>query len=184
MRHWTGSSLAPGNPTLWHGVPVTSIQKYFGSSGRDLKSMKKSPIPWKFCTYRLITYPSTRCDKVRIDPLMATIRNPYFFFFPVANAAWFVVVRPCQLNTDLLSGPKGNWQDRSQAQFLRNWPVRARSLLAQVMACDLTAPSHYLNQCWLIVNCTLMNKRQWNSNQNTKLFIHKNAYKYVQGGMS
>ena len=30
--------------------------------------------------------------------------------------------------------------------------------LARVMACFLTAPSHYLNQCWLIVN-----KAQWYS---------------------
>ena len=27
--------LAPGNPTLWRGVPVAPIQKSFGSSGRD-----------------------------------------------------------------------------------------------------------------------------------------------------
>ena len=36
-------------------------------------------------------------------------------------------------------------------------------------------PSHYLNQCWVIVNWTLWNKVQWNFNQNTKLFIQKNA---------
>ena len=30
------------------------------------------------------------------------------------------------------------------------WWHRAGSTLAQVMACCLTAPSHYLNQCWLI----------------------------------
>ena len=40
------------------------------------------------------------------------------------------------------------------------------------MACRLFGPSHYLNQCWLIVNRTLRNKLQWNSNQNTKFFIH------------
>ena len=33
----------------------------------------------------------------------------------------------------------------------------------------------YLNQCWEIVYWTLRNKLQWNFNQNTKLFIHKNA---------
>ena len=35
-----------------------------------------------------------------------------------------------------------------------------------------------LKQWWVIrviVNCTLRNKLQWNFNQNTKLFIHKNA---------
>ena len=34
-----------------------------------------------------------------------------------------------------------------------------------------SAPNHYLNQCWVIVNWTLMNKLQWNLNQNTKFFI-------------
>ena len=29
------------------------------------------------------------------------------------------------------------------------WRQRSGSTLAQVMACCLTAPSHYLNQCWL-----------------------------------
>ena len=30
------------------------------------------------------------------------------------------------------------------------WQHRSGSILAQVMACCLTAPSHYQNQCWLI----------------------------------
>ena len=37
-------------------------------------------------------------------------------------------------------------------------------------------PSHYQNQCWLFVNWTLRNKRQWNSNQNTKFFIDENTF--------
>ena len=41
------------------------------------------------------------------------------------------------------------------------------------------APSHHLNQCQLIVNWTLRNKLQWNSNQNTKLPIHENAFANV-----
>ena len=32
------------------------------------------------------------------------------------------------------------------------WRHRTWSTLAQIMACCLTAPSHYLNQCWLIIN--------------------------------
>ena len=32
------------------------------------------------------------------------------------------------------------------------WRHRTGSTLAQVMACCLTAPSHYLNQCWLIIS--------------------------------
>ena len=36
------------------------------------------------------------------------------------------------------------------------WVHLSGSTLAQVMACCLTAPSHYLNQCWLIFS-----KVQW-----------------------
>ena len=35
------------------------------------------------------------------------------------------------------------------------WWHRSGSTLAQVMACCLTVPSHYLNKCWLIIKCAL-----------------------------
>ena len=35
------------------------------------------------------------------------------------------------------------------------WQHRSGLTLSQVMACCLTAPSHYLNHCWLIVKCVL-----------------------------
>ena len=38
------------------------------------------------------------------------------------------------------------------------WLHRSRLTLAQVMACCLTAPSHHLNQCWLIIS-----KVRWHS---------------------
>ena len=38
------------------------------------------------------------------------------------------------------------------------WRQISGSTLAQVMACCLTAPSHYLNQCWLITSMV-----QWHS---------------------
>ena len=41
------------------------------------------------------------------------------------------------------------------------------------------APSHYLNQCWVIVNWTLTNEIQWNRNLNLRIFIHKNATENV-----
>ena len=44
--------------------------------------------------------------------------------------------------------------------YLRIWRHEYGSTLAQVMACCLTAPSHYLNQCWLIIN-----KSQWHSSE-------------------
>ena len=40
------------------------------------------------------------------------------------------------------------------------WRQRSGSTLAQVMACCLTAQSHYLNQCWLIIS-----KVEWHSSK-------------------
>ena len=40
-------------------------------------------------------------------------------------------------------------------------------------------PSHYLNQCWDIVNQTLRNKLQWNVDRNSNIFIHENAFENV-----
>ena len=42
-----------------------------------------------------------------------------------------------------------------------------------------TAPSHYLNQCWDIVNWILGNKLQWNFNHNSNIFIQENAFENV-----
>ena len=44
------------------------------------------------------------------------------------------------------------------------------------------APSHYLiylKWCWIIVNLTIMNKLQWNSNQNWNIFIQSTALENV-----
>ena len=54
------------------------------------------------------------------------------------------------------------------------------SALVHIMACHLfgTKPlsePNKFNQYSVIVNWTPRNKLQWNFNQNTKLFIHKNA---------
>ena len=41
------------------------------------------------------------------------------------------------------------------------------------------APSHYLNQCWNIVNWTFRNKLQWNLNWNLCIFIQENPFENV-----
>ena len=42
-----------------------------------------------------------------------------------------------------------------------------------------TASSHYLKQCWIIVNWTLRNKRQWKFSRNSNFFIQENALEHV-----
>ena len=46
------------------------------------------------------------------------------------------------------------------------WQQKCGSTLAQVMACLLTAPNHYLNQVWLIIKCV-----QWHSPENIFTWI-------------
>ena len=57
---------------------------------------------------------------------------------------------------------------------MRRW---TGSLLVQIIACS--APSHYLNQCWNIVNWTFRNKLQWNFNRNSSIFIKEIAFQNV-----
>ena len=42
-----------------------------------------------------------------------------------------------------------------------------------------SVPSHYLNQCWIIINRTLRNKLQWNHYRNSYIFIQENAFECV-----
>ena len=70
------------------------------------------------------------------------------------------------------------------------WWHRSRSTLAQVMACCLTAPSHYLNQWWLIISevqCNLLRviwqdiiptTNHWNYREN---FLSKIFFNHLKG---
>ena len=45
--------------------------------------------------------------------------------------------------------------------------------LVQITLVAWTEPSHYLNQCWNIVNWTLRNKLHWNFNRNSNIFVQE-----------
>ena len=42
-----------------------------------------------------------------------------------------------------------------------------------------TVPSHYVNQCWNMVNVTLRNKVLWNINRNSNAFCDENGFENV-----
>ena len=52
------------------------------------------------------------------------------------------------------------------------WRHRSVSTLAQVMACCLTAPSHYLNQCWLIISKIQLHSSDGNFIRDTPAINH------------
>ena len=50
------------------------------------------------------------------------------------------------------------------------WWHRCRSISAQVMACCLPSPSHYINQCWLIISEVLWHSPEGDFTENVKDF--------------
>ena len=59
------------------------------------------------------------------------------------------------------------------------WGHRSGSTLARVMACCLTAPSHYLNQCWLFINLFVSFTWQQFYIKNTQISIDKMSLKII-----
>ena len=56
------------------------------------------------------------------------------------------------------------------------WRQGSRSTLAQVMACCLMAPSHYLNQCWLMISEVLWHSPDSNFTENTSDIYRWNEF--------
>ena len=48
------------------------------------------------------------------------------------------------------------------------WRHRSGSILAHIMACCLTAASHYHNQCWLIIDGVLLHSPKTNSTERAR----------------
>ena len=74
--------------------------------------------------------------------------------------------------TYIINMPICFWFNSSppSAAYMRQW---IGSALVPITACRLFGAKPLSNQCWIIVNWGIMNKVQWNFNQNTKRFIHK-----------
>ena len=53
------------------------------------------------------------------------------------------------------------------------WRHGTRSTLVQVMTCCLTAPSHYLNQCWLIIIKVMWWSSKDNYTSNVQVINHQ-----------
>ena len=56
------------------------------------------------------------------------------------------------------------------------WRQRSGSTLAQVMACCLTAPSHYLDQSWLIICEVQWHSYQFNFTRDASTINHWNPF--------
>ena len=64
------------------------------------------------------------------------------------------------------------------------WRQRSGSTWAQVMACCLTAPSHYLNQCWLITSKVLWLSWEGNFTRDASIINHWNLFENYMSKIS
>ena len=75
------------------------------------------------------------------------------------------------------------WKIQLTEQINSLWPSDARwrqrfgSTLAQVMDCCLTAPTHYLNQCWLIISEVQWHSYSGNFTTDASTINHYNLFK-------
>ena len=68
---------------------------------------------------------------------------------------WYMSSRKIRRNENVINALKQkvldtHWHVNSLWHSDAIWQLRSGLTLAQLMVCCLTAPSHYLNQCWLI----------------------------------
>ena len=79
---------------------------------------------------------------------------PSFVVTDINNKILHIYYCLKQLNT---------WRINSLLPSEAKWFNRYESSMAQVMVCCLTAPSHYLSQCWFIIDEVV-----WHSSNNRK----------------
>ena len=127
--------------------------------------------------------------------IMILINTHYFnlkwWFLPAYLVNIFVKLHRdgCQIfQVDISSGngwvPSGNkpLPEPMLTTIISLWPsdviwwLGSRSTLAQVMACCLTAPSHYLNQCWLMISGVLWHSPDSNFTENTQDIYYWNEF--------
>ena len=73
--------------------------------------------------------------------------------------------------------PRGQWVNSLWPSEVI-WQKRSWSILAQVMACCLTAPSHCLNQCWLIISKVERHSSKASSQEITSTINHWNSLEH------
>ena len=107
-------------------------------------------------------------SSLRINRLLPIATNSMHMGFEIEIVKQTCVTprKPCRLQMDGLT-------DGQRESSIPLSPITI--ITTTTTTTPNSVPSHYLNQCLIIVNWTLWNKPPWNFYQNTKLFIHKNA---------
>ena len=82
-------------------------------------------------------------------------------FSPLESTLWV------QTHLQLKWHSRDNQLLRNWAWILTHWGRVTHICVSKLTIIGWTAPSHYLNQCWIIVNWNLRNKLEWNLRRNS-----------------
>ena len=105
-----------------------------------LGAVMKQTVTWASYVLNLCRHIASLCSN-------GSMCNPLLYIFSWSKVPPFKVIHLFQIFSD--GYRNASWPSDA---IWRQW---SWTTLAQVMACCLTAPSHYLNQCWLIIRGVL-----------------------------
>ena len=142
--------------------------------------LKQAGIPSKYKVLPDIRIPST---KIRSSYCLSfEMEIPKLEIFLISKLPWLEgQTSPYHIMTCLkissttwVSRSSPTWQINSLWPSDTIWRHKSGSTLAQVMACCLMAPSHYLNLCWLITSRVQWYSSECNFTRNTSAISHWN----------
>ena len=173
--HWLLFTLCTQVTTLWYVVTFMLLNQMI-----TCYILSCSPQAWNS---RLIESTEPICqpycslqNKIWNLPVWSTIL-PKFIYGKEGKLARWAQVLPVRvhgpsliLKTDIVQLISHELMRCSDAI----WPLRSWSTLAQVIAWCLTAPSHYLNQYWLVITEVEWHSSESNFTRDTSAINHQN----------
>ena len=121
-------------------------------SHNDLSPSRRQAIIWTNAGILLIRPLGTNFSEISIEILRVSLKK---MLLKMSSVKWY----PLCLGLNIT---------------VNSWWHKYGSTLAQVMACCLTAPSHYLNQCRLIISKVQWHPSESNFTRDTSVISHWN----------
>ena len=86
----------------------------------------------------------------------------------------------CWLQADRAFGQMAEWLVKNDASVNSLWPCQAiwRDRFGSTLTCCLTAPNHYLNQCWLLVDETMLHSPERNLAVSAQATVMYNEFEH------
>ena len=179
-RHKTHSFIILSTRFVFHSTRGTGVSKLtIIGSDNDLSLGRCQAIIWTNAAILLIEHLGTKVNGIIIEihtfsfkkihskmssakwqpfciclnVLRPTLFHMKYWKYQFVKSIWIYI---CEMSSTSLGDQWVNSLVPSDAI----WRWGSWSTLVQVMACCLTAPSHYLNQCWLIISRALLHSSE------------------------